>query len=367
MWFSPFKPITVFNLFSLFCVWLCDVWIQTVFISLFTLFLHVICAKRHYSIRVLLTDDHEWLSRSTAGMLISTQICEITVVNGTKSVSLWNILFNPLLLKTSSGNMISYCTSKMSDCLHLATDLKPNIVPVIKSGVNHMKWVKHWADLIWFDLVVEHWYWLCWRSLEPQAVSSPSVFFCDLVGWTAEMRPGFRAQQLLWVSSCNNQLALVPPSSYCACCAANPSCPGARTEQSLLGWGGDWGVSRHCATFSWLSVLTGGGKGGCCVSDWWGQVCGLGIGCCRTDVLLAHPALSAARPPALRTRLIGTPNCPYEYFRGEQEWEFRVGGMVSRALTANDPLNNQRERERQIERPGVKTVRKIFNSLLSGL
>lgn len=30
-------------------------------------------------------------------------------------------------------------------------------------------------------------------------------------------------------------------------------------------------------------------------------------------------------PPALRTRLIGTPNCPYEYFRGEQEWELRVG------------------------------------------
>lgn len=94
-----------------------------------------------------------------------------------------------------------------------------------------------------------------------------------------------------------------------------------------------------------LPGLTGSKEGGCCVSDWWGQVCGLGIECCRTDVLLAHPALSAARPPALRTRLIGTPNCPYEYFRGEQEWEFRVGGMVSMALTANDPLNDQRKRE----------------------
>lgn len=60
-------------------------------------------------------------------------------------------------------------------------------------------------------------------------------------------------------------------------------------------------------------------------------VCGAGIECCRTDILLAHPALSSAAPPrppqALRTRLIGTPNCPYEYFRGEQEWEFRVGGV----------------------------------------
>lgn len=180
-------------------------------------------------------------------------------------------------------------------------------------------------------------------------MSPPSVFFNDLAGWTAEMRPCFRAQQLLWVSSCSNQLALVPPSSHCACCAANPSCPGARTEQSLLGWGGP-GVGWHRATFPWLPGLTGGKEGGCCVSDWWGQVCGLGIECCRTDVLLAHPALSAARPPALRTRLIGTPNCPYEYFRGEQEWEFRVGGMVSRALTANDPLTDQRERERAGDR-----------------
>lgn len=36
--------------------------------------------------------------------------------------------------------------------------------------------------------------------------------------------------------------------------------------------------------------------------------------------------------------------------------------MVSRALTANDPLNDQRESE--TERPGVKKmVRKIFNNL----
>lgn len=71
----------------------------------------------------------------------------------------------------------------------------------------------------------------------------------------------------------------------------------------------------------------------------------MGIECCRTDVLLAYPALSACGPSALRTRLIGTPNCPYEYFRGEQEWKFRVRGMVSRTLTANDPLNDQTEGE----------------------
>lgn len=128
--------------------------------------------------------------------------------------------------------------------------------------------------------------------------------------------------------------------------------PAGEGWQGVVGEGGR-GVSWHCATFSWLPGLTGGKEGGCCVSDWWGQVCGPGIECCRTDVLLAYPALSASNPPplALRTRLIGTPNCPYEYFRGEQEWEFRVGGMVSRALTANDPLNDQRERER--EREGV--------------
>lgn len=153
--------------------------------------------------------------------------------------------------------------------------------------------------------------------------------------------------------------------------AARPTPPAQGRGQSKACWdGGGWGVrgvSWHRATFPWLPGLTGGKEGGCCVSDWWGQVCGLGIECCRTDVLLAHPALSAARPPALRTRLIGTPNCPYEYFRGEQEWEFRVGGMVSRAMTANDPLNDQRERERERRREteiqGVEMVRTMFNNL----
>lgn len=150
----------------------------------------------------------------------------------------------------------------------------------------------------------------------------------------------------------------------CMLCG-QPLLPRGEDRAKPAGMGRELGVSWLCATFSWLSVLTGGKEGGCCVSDWWGQVCGLGIECCRTDVLLAHPALSAARPPALRTRLIGTPNCPYEYFRGEQEWEFRVGGMVSRALTANDPLNNQSEREhvRERERQRGSKNRKIFNNL----
>lgn len=38
-----------------------------------------------------------------------------------------------------------------------------------------------------------------------------------------------------------------------------------------------------------------------------------------------------------------------------------LGGMVSRALTANDPLNDQRERERETR--GMETVIKIFNNL----
>lgn len=41
--------------------------------------------------------------------------------------------------------------------------------------------------------------------------------------------------------------------------------------------------------------------------------------------------------------------------------------MVSRALTANDPLNDQRERERERRREteiqGVKMVRTMFNNL----
>lgn len=41
--------------------------------------------------------------------------------------------------------------------------------------------------------------------------------------------------------------------------------------------------------------------------------------------------------------------------------------MVSRALTANDPLNDQREREierrRETEIQGVKMVRTMFNNL----
>lgn len=135
-------------------------------------------------------------------------------------------------------------------------------------------------------------------------------------------------------------LPLCPPPPTVR--AVRPTPPAQGRGQSKACWDGEvLGVSWHRATFPRLRGLTGGKEGGCCVSDWWGQVCGLGIECCRTDVLLAHPALSAARPPALRTRLIGTPNCPYEYFSGKQEWEFRVGGMVSMALTANDPLNDQ--------------------------
>lgn len=76
-------------------------------------------------------------------------------------------------------------------------------------------------------------------------------------------------------------------------CVTNPYCPGARTEQSLMSWGG--GVLAGTVPPS-TDSLTEGKEGGCCVSDWWGQVCGLGVECCRTDILLAHPALSAARP-----------------------------------------------------------------------
>lgn len=83
-------------------------------------------------------------------------------------------------------------------------------------------------------------------------MNPPRVFFNDLVGWMAEMKPSFRAQWLLWVSSCNNQLALVPPSSHCACCVAIPSCPGARTEQSLLGWGaGGYLAPCHLPLAAW--------------------------------------------------------------------------------------------------------------------
>lgn len=137
-------------------------------------------------------------------------------------------------------------------------------------------------------------------------------------------------------------LPLCPPPPIVH--AVQPTPPAQGRGQSKACWDGG-GLAGTVPPSPRLPGLTGSKEGGCCVSDWWGQVCGLGIECCRTDVLLAHPALSAARPPALRTRLIGTPNCPYEYFRGEQEWEFRVGGMVSMALTANDPLNDQRKRE----------------------
>lgn len=152
------------------------------------------------------------------------------------------------------------------------------------------------------------------------------MFFSDLVGRIAETRPSFRDE---------NQLGLAPPPPNTHAVWPTPTAQG--LGESRACWDGvRIGVCWHIATWpDW------GQKGGCCVSDWWEQACGLGIECCRKDVLLAHPALSDAWPPALRTCLIGTPNCPYEYFSCEQIWEFRVGGLVSRIHSMT------RERERQ--------------------
>lgn len=174
--------------------------------------------------------------------------------------------------------------------------------------------------------------------------------FTDFVMWLKWVL-AFVFNQFLWIRSSHNQQASqaspshqASPSKNCQAVWPAPPAQGRGQSKACRDRGcrleGKW-VWWHRATWpDW------GKKSGCCVSDWWGQVCGRGIGCCRKDVLLALPALSAACLPVLRTRLIGTPNCPYEYFSGEQEWEFRVGGMVSMALTANDPLNDQRERRR---------------------
>lgn len=135
-------------------------------------------------------------------------------------------------------------------------------------------------------------------------------------------------------------------------CVTNPYCPGARTGQSLMSWRGGLCVSWHCATFYWQPD--------------WGQrgrllrlrLMGTGLWSGCRVLQNRHPAGTSCplcrTPPVLHTRLIGTPNCPYEYFRAEQEWEFRAGGLVSRALTANDPLNDQRKSESRIQEKDAK-------------
>lgn len=77
-----------------------------------------------------------------------------------------------------------------------------------------------------------------------------------------------------------------------------------------------------------------------------------------------YRVLQNRHPAGIPCPLCRTPPSPsyLPYFRGEQEWEFRVGGMVSRALTANDPLNDQRERGRETKRQS-KMVRKVFNNV----
>lgn len=254
--------------------------------------------------------------------------------------------------------MNNKCNANVTRCVCLL----PNMLLYVSAGYwTHTKYCTCHKPCVWTTYIkigqTSNWPSSVWSSyrrvilvtleiITTTSLSSCSAFITTLLVERLRRQPRFVSSAFCELAHATIGLpALMPPSSHCACGVDHPSCPGARTEQSLLGWGEDWGVGWHHATISWLPVLTRGKEGGCCVSDWWEQVCGLGIECCRTDVLLAHPALSAARPPALRTRLIGTPNCPYEYFRREQEWEFRVGGMVSRALTANDPLNNQRERE----------------------
>lgn len=84
-------------------------------------------------------------------------------------------------------------------------------------------------------------------------------------------------------------LALVPPSPLCVLCGegedrARPAGTGAlrwcwrrATPPRLLAGPGP----RREAAASQIDEA---------------RVCGLGVGCCRTDVLLAHPALLAARP-----------------------------------------------------------------------
>lgn len=154
----------------------------------------------------------------------------------------------------------------------------------------------------------------------------------------SETRPSFRDK---------NQLTLAPPLPNTHAVQPSPTAQGLGQSRACwdgvrIGGGGKSGSAGMVPP-----GLTGGKECDCCVSDWWEQACGRGIECCSKDILLAHPALSDAWPPALRTRLIGTPNCPYEYFSSEQEWKSRVGGLVSRIHSMT------RERERQGERQKI--------------
>lgn len=117
----------------------------------------------------------------------------------------------------------------------------------------------------------------------------------------------------LWVSSCNNQLALVPPPHSVPAVWPSPSCPRARTERSLLGWWGLGGLPGAVPPAPSLHGLTGGKKGGCWGSDWWGQGCVRGIECCKqTSCWHILPSHMHTPPSPLPPFL---PSPPYSLYR----------------------------------------------------
>lgn len=136
-----------------------------------------------------------------------------------------------------------------------------------------------------------------------------------------------------------NQLALVPSPPNMHAVWPTPTAQGQeRAEPAGMVWERGGGLLGLAGTLP--PGLTGGKEGGCCVSDWWEQACGLSIECCRKGVLLAHPALSDAWPQPsvlpLSELLIVLMNILVAS---------RTGNSGGWGFGFKDPLNDQRKRK----------------------
>lgn len=162
-----------------------------------------------------------------------------------------------------------------------------------------------------------------------------------------------------------NQLALVPSPPNMHAVWPTPTAQGQeRAEPAGMVWerggGGFVGARWHFATWP----------------DWGQRGWLLCLRLMRAGLWSEYRVLQKRRPagtscplwcmaPALRTPLIGTPNCPYEYFSCEQDWEFGGLGVWFQGSTQWPEEEKDRETDRKLsELVNTILLLSVFSSFL---
>lgn len=150
--------------------------------------------------------------------------------------------------------------------------------------MKHRKWVKMCFDPIWSHRVsgtgVK-------RSFKAHVHPRVPHWPCRLIRWTWDLASVCCRLAFATTSS---------PLSPTARCVANPSCPGARTEQQPAGMAGGVWLCWLRAALPWLRGRTVAKDGGFCVSDWWQQDGSVVSQDRRPAAISWYPALAAACP-----------------------------------------------------------------------